>query len=164
MKKSLLTIIAILAIIPLAGAMHKNTRKKTKATAPNLEFISMHRTACFGRCPDYVIEVYSNGLVKYIGINFVNDSGVYQKNIGTAAVNKLFSEFKQYRVDTCKEVYNNMIPDLPGLAYQLKYASDKTQDIRNAHFGPTFLKELAHSVDEAGKVDKTWKYIGPFKQ
>lgn len=155
MKKSLLIVIALIFVASAGYARHK---KKVKKTKNDIVSISMHRTACFGRCPDYMIEVYNDGIVKYFGYNFVKDSGVYQKTIGTAKAAQLLNKFKEYRVDTCQDVYKNMIPDLPGITYEIRYA-DKTKSIHNAQFGPSFLKDLSYTVDEEGKVDGSWKKI-----
>ena len=57
------------------------------------DYVQMRRTACFGRCPIYNVELYKNGRLKYTGVRFVKDSGVYEKNIGAAAAEKIFNEF-----------------------------------------------------------------------
>ena len=72
---------------------------------------------------------------------------------------EVINQFKTYRIDTCKDEYDNRIPDIPGIIYTIKYkGSIKT--IYNAHFGPQFLKTLAEAMDAAGKKsDNTWKKI-----
>jgi hypothetical protein len=66
----------------------------------------------------------------------------------------------KYRIDTCREMYENRIPDLPGLNFIIKYKKGK-QKIYSAGFGPEFLAEIAAAMDEAGiKKDKTWKKTG----
>lgn len=163
MKKKLLTFITISAIIFSACAQQKKaTASKasaTKAAATKIEQVAMERTPCFGTCPAYRIEINKNGHAKYTSMHYTEYEGVYEKNFDAAQVAILFKEFESYKVDTCKEEYNNMIADVPGLNYYIKYAK-KTTTISNAHFGPDFLSELSKKVDEFAKVDGTWKKTG----
>jgi hypothetical protein len=155
MKKGILIIFLLAAILSTVSAKAK---KKIAKPCNGITYISMHRTACFGRCPDYMIELYSNGNVKYSGYMFVPDSGVYQKNIGQAKVLKIFKDFELYRVDTCREKYDMRMQDLPGLYYSFIYKG-KSHEIFNANFGPDFLTDLAKEIDEAIKPDASWKKL-----
>ncbi len=151
MKK--IFVVILLLVVANASIQAKAKKKSTKS---DISYISMHRSACFGRCPDYKIEIYSNGLAKYSGYYFVKDSGVYEKNVGTATISKLFKEFESYRVDTCQKNYDQKIADFPGLYYVITYKG-KTLEINNANFGPHFLMDLASILDAAIKVDNSWK-------
>jgi hypothetical protein len=153
MKKSLLFVVILIAAAQIAFARHKKVIAKN-----DLISVTMHRTACFGRCPDYEVKVNRDGLVTYTGYMFVKDSGTYEKNIGAYAVKQTLVMCKTYRVDTCQDVYNNMVPDLPGLYITLQYKS-VTKKIINASFGPGFLREIANSMDALSKVDKTWEHV-----
>jgi hypothetical protein len=139
------------------------TAKKKKQSANEVVSVTMHRTICFGRCPDYTIEMNKDGNTIYTAKRFNSDTGIFKKNIGSKKVAEIFSQFATYRVDTCAEMYDNRIPDLPGLNFTIKY-KNRTQKIFNANFGPYFLKEIAAAIDAAGKkadaADKTWKKTG----
>lgn len=153
MKKSLLVILLVLAGIASSYAMRNKKKPVKKVT-----FVSMHRSACFGRCPDYTIEIYNTGEVKYLGYMFVKDSGVYSKNIGVTKATALLKKFETYRVDTCQENYKVIIADVPGLFYTIKY-NDEDKKIDNANFGPKYLEMLAKEIDAAIKVDASWKKL-----
>lgn len=158
MRKLLLFVIALGAFFSAFSA----TKKKKKAGANEIVSINMHRTVCYGRCPDYSIELSSDGTLVYTAIRFTEDSGIFKRSIGAKKAAEIIAQFKENRVDTCREMYENRIPDLPGLIYTIKYGG-KTQKIFNANFGPFFLKELAEKMDEIGvkhKGDKGWKKIG----
>lgn len=118
--------------------------------------IRMHRTACFGRCPQYDVTVYSTGLVEYHGLRFTEHDGTYQKNVGQAAATALINEFAAQRIDTCSALYNKMIPDLPGLWYYYTL-NGKKGEVGNAESGPMWLRAMGTKVDEIAKVDETWK-------
>jgi len=152
MKKSLLMFLFLSALLPAAFAKHKKIQKK------EILSVSIHRSACFGRCPDYLVQVNKDGMVTYTGYMFVKDSGTFQKNIGVKDAKKIMDMCTTYRLDTCKDVYENMIPDLPGLYYIVQY-NNSVKKIANASFGPDFLKEIAHSIDAVAQVDGTWKKV-----
>lgn len=130
----------------------------TACAQKNISYVRMQRSACFGRCPVYWVEVYKNGLVRYSGHRFTDHQGVYEKNIGAANAAALFRTFGQYRVDTCKSNYEMLISDVPGLYYKFMMGK-KTKRINNANFGPAFLKDLSKSVDSLAMVDGSWKKV-----
>ena len=176
MKKQLTVFTALLLVIAISAcAQQKKTTTTTKTTsskttktkvsksAPVISYMSMDRTACFGKCPSYKLEVYNTGLVRYTSIMFTEYEGVYEKNVGAIKTTALLSHFSKNSVDTCSETYQNSIPDVPGLIYSFKYGST-TKKIFNAHFGPDYLKDMAAKVDEIGKVDGTWKKVADKKQ
>jgi hypothetical protein len=154
MKKSVLIIILLFISLCNLNARHK----KQAVTNSEILSIYMRHTACFGRCPDYSIEIDNNGKIKYTGIHFVKDSGEYEESVSVALVQGLFDKFTKFRVDTCKAVYENRVVDLPGIIYKITY-KDKTQSISNAHCGPAFLRKLAVNVDSFAHVDDTWKKL-----
>lgn len=158
MKKT--TLVILMLLVGFAGfAMQKKKKKKTK-NSNEIVSVTIHRTTCFGRCPDYIIQLDKDGTAIYTGIRFTEDTGIFKKNVGKTKVQDIFSDLTTNRVDTCKEVYENRIPDLPGLIISIKYAN-RTKMIHNAHFGPAFLQRIATSIDEAGKkTDKSWKKTG----
>jgi hypothetical protein len=154
----------IFAVLVLAITTMSVDAMAKKAAASKLSYISMHRGACFGQCPDYTIELYSNGLVRYTGRYFAENKGTYEKNIGTTKAAVILKSVDKYRIDTCKKDYDNNIPDLPGISYKMVYKG-KEKAINNAHFGPDILKELANELDaKVGKPDKTWRKTKEFKE
>lgn len=152
MKKYISVITAIVLIALTACAQKKSTK------ASSITYLKMERTACFGRCPAYMVEVYKTGLVRYTGRQFTEYTGVYEYNIGSKKAQSLFKQFAEKRVDTCKEVYDNNIPDLPGLNYGITI-NGKTKEIMNAPFGPKFLQLLSGEVDKVAKPGVGWKKV-----
>lgn len=160
MTKNFFSLSLLLVIVLTACAQSKKTASKaTSKAAPKTEYVSMERTACFGTCPSYVVEVYKDGLVRFTSRHFTEYEGMYEKNIGVANATALLKEFDTHRVDTCQDEYPQMIADLPGLIYEIKYAGNKEKRIHQAHFGPVFLKDLADKIDKVSKVDYTWKKV-----
>ena len=157
MKKLLFALAAVALITP---AFAKTVKSKTKAKPKSaIKAVNIHRTACFGKCPDYIIEIKPDGTTTYSGIRFVKETGKFTKNIGTAKAMEVINMLMEYKIDTCSNTYENRIPDLPGLIYTIQY-QDSTKTIRNASFGPLFLKEIAEKMDKTGmKTGKGWKKI-----
>ena len=80
MKKITLLILSMLLIGSVFARHHK--RKKDKQ--PNsITSVSIHRTACYGRCPDYLVQISNDGTAIYTGKRFTADTGIFKKNIGT---------------------------------------------------------------------------------
>lgn len=161
MKTNVIGSFLILVLLVTACA----AQKKAVTERLDVSYVMMKRTSCFGRCPSYSVEVYKDGVVRFTGIRFVKDTGIYEKNLGAERAQKLLASFGSKRVDTLKEEYDVLISDIPGINYGFKYQGG-TKDVRNAHFGPKFLKELAKEVDElvrtdeqTFKIDETWKRI-----
>ncbi len=156
MRKIVLVILALLAGMSVNAKHHKRKKKKEPQTHEVLS-VSMRRTACFGRCPQYSIDIKGDGTAIYTGIRFTPDSGSYTKNIGAQKAREIMDRVKLDRVDTCQNAYHSRIQDLPGMILTVQY-SDSTKTIRDAGYGPGFLKDIANAIDEAGKkTDDSWK-------
>jgi len=165
MRKPLLILLLISATVFAACAQSRKAgAKKTKApssTAASLKGLSsvtMRRSACFGRCPEYAATIHSNGEAEYSGFRYATPMGVFKKNIGIEAAQKVLRSFMAHRADTCSDLYESRIADLPGLHYTLTINGTK-KNIHNANFGPTYLVELAEEVDVLFHVDATWTKI-----
>ena len=156
MKKSALIILSLIIAFTASATQHKH--KKKHRPANQIISVSMRRTACYGRCPDYTIEINKDGVVTYTGKRFTKDTGTFKKNIGSVKAIALIGKFNTYRVDTCQDNYVNRISDLPGIIMTIQYGNH-TKTIMNAHFGPGFLKELAGEMDAVGNKtdDEGWK-------
>lgn len=148
-----ISVIAALLVLSVSGFA-----KTSMTKAKTISYMSMERTACFGRCPMYKVEIYNTGLVRYTGRQFVDYTGVYEYNIGAAKAKALLKQYADKRVDTCSQFYDSNIADLPGIMYNFKI-NGKDKEISNAHFGPKFLDNLAIEVDKNVKPDKNWKKV-----
>jgi len=160
MRKIALGLFTIIAIVITACAAQK--KKTSKAV---VSYVQMWRTSCFGKCPNYKVEIYKDGLVRYTG-NLFTDTGIYEKNIGVGQAQHILDEFTDKRVDTLQKEYRVRISDLPGINYTFKY-DGTTKEVRNATFGPLFLRELAAKIDllvkqhpeDVPKMDNSWRKV-----
>jgi hypothetical protein len=158
MKKSLLIILSLLIGFSAVARKHKHKKKN------DIISVSMRRTGCYGKCPDYIVKIDNTGMATYTGNRFVTDTGTFQKNIGATQAMTIINEANTYQVDTCQDSYYNRISDLPGIILTVQYATH-TKRINNAHFGPHFLVALAGDIELAGKkTDSTgWSKVSAGK-
>lgn len=160
MKK---TIFSILSILITFGAyasykkMHKSRKKKadTIKNDTNIKSVLMGRSACFGTCPSYTIEVFENGLLRYNGKSHVAKEGIYEKQVKQEDAIRFIREFNTLRPDTLHYMYPTMIADLPGIYYFISYP-DSVKKVVNADSGPRILRDWAKKFDQFANIDSGW--------
>jgi hypothetical protein len=139
--------------------MKAKTEAQYQAAAPKpVSYVRMYHSACFGRCPVYWVEVFSDGMVRYSGSHDSNPMGVYEKNIGEAATRNFLNTVAGYRIDTCRERYELLIADLPVLICNVTI-NGVTKTVYNAHFGPGYFRDMSREMDDLGQVDASWKKV-----
>ena len=116
--------------------------KKTDTSEIEL-IISLQRTACFGTCPIYKIEIYSDGSGTYTGTRFVENIGSSKFQLSKTAVKTILSEAETIGFANMKEEYSEPISDLPTTFIQIK---DKK--IRDYVGAPKTLKNLENLIDQ----------------
>ena len=166
MKK--IVIVLLLLASCFSSFAKASINKKKKKAKKEITSVLVYHTACFGRCPEYKIEVNKSGIATYTGIRFVPDSGVYTKKIGTKLAKEILSPFTTYLIDTFPNRYESLIQDLPGVELTVYYPGS-TKNISNAHFGPPLLGRLRakldsilmRKMDETGllPLDNTWHKV-----
>ena len=155
MKKYIVVILALMSISP-AWAKRAKHKKKSVSTI-GIQAVTLHHSACFGRCPEYSIEITPTGKVTYTGIRFVSDSGTFVKKVPSEKTYSIVKMLSDNKVDTCRLLYQSRAQDLPGIFYTITY-KDSVKRILNANFGPVYLLEAARSIDSLGKKNNDgWK-------
>ena len=147
-----LLLICLISSASPASARHKKT-KKQKDSGKGPESVRIEYGPCFGRCAIYTIELDKTGKVTYTGIRFAPDSGAFSRSIAPAEAGRILKLVETYQMDTCKDRYRVMIPDIQVFSYHLYYKKSE-KAIINATFGPVFLKELAAELVNVGEKKK----------
>ena len=116
-------------------------------------FISMERTACYGKCPVYKITIYGTGKAAYEGQANVAKKGTFQKTISKKDVVNLFNAFEKASFFDFNNEYTGQYSDLPPtyLTYQNKNEIKKT--IKDYWKAPDELKNLEKMVDEIANTE-----------
>ena len=105
--------------------------------------ISLQRTACFGTCPIYKIEIYTDGSGIYTGTRFVENIGVIEFSLSETQINLILTQSASIGFTNMKEEYSEPISDLPTTFIQIK---DKI--IRDYIGAPKTLKNLENLIDQ----------------
>lgn len=115
-----------------------------KANTSEIELIiSLQRTACFGTCPIYKIEIFSDGSGIYTGTRFVENIGVTKFSLSETQLNLILTKAEAIGFTSMKEEYSEPISDLPTTFIQIK---DKK--IRDYTGAPKTLKNLENLIDQ----------------
>ena len=115
-----------------------------KANTSEIELIiSLQRTACFGTCPIYKIEIFSDGSGIYTGTRFVENIGVTKFSLSETQLNLILTKAEAISFANMKEEYSEPISDLPTTFIQIK---DKK--IRDYTGAPKTLKNLENLIDQ----------------
>src|SRR5580704_2345024 len=93
--KCLRSAIALAMLSSLAGV----------SSGQELPVITLKRTACFGTCPIYSLEIFEDGRLHYSGTQFVAAIGPRQAQIPPAAVKALIDNFIKIDYFDLKDVY-----------------------------------------------------------
>ena len=115
-----------------------------KANTSKIELIiSLQRTACFGTCPIYKIEIFSDSSGIYTGTRFVENIGVTKFSLSKTQINLILTQAEAIGFANMKEEYSDPISDLPTTFIQIK---DKK--IRDYTGAPKTLKNLENLIDQ----------------
>ena len=115
-----------------------------KSNTSEIELIiSLQRTACFGTCPIYKIEIFSDGSGIYTGTRFVENIGVTKFSLSETQLNLILTKAEAIGFTSMKEEYSEPISDLPTTFIQIK---DKK--IRDYTGAPKTLKNLENLIDQ----------------
>ena len=116
--------------------------KKTNTSEIEL-IIFLQRTACFGTCPIYKIEIFSDGSGIYTGTRFVENIGITKFSLSETQLNLILTKAEAIGFTNMKEEYSEPISDLSTTFIQIK---DK--EIRDYTGAPKTLKNLESLIDQ----------------
>jgi len=105
--------------------------------------ISLQRTACFGTCPIYKIEIFSDGSGIYTGTRFVENIGITKFSLSEMQLNLILTKAETIGFTNMRKGYSEPISDLPTTFIQIK---DKK--IRDYTGAPKTLKNLENLIDQ----------------
>ncbi len=108
--------------------------------------ISMMRTACYGTCPIYNVQIYNSGRVQYEGKNFVDRIGSYHTTFDIASLQKLQDKIRSINYFSFQDKYDSPITDLPSVITEV-HLDGQVKKIEDRHKGPKELDELYAEID-----------------
>ena len=166
--KCLRSAIALAMLSSLAGV----------SSGQELPVITLKRTACFGTCPIYSLEIFEDGRLHYSGTQFVAAIGPRQAQIPPAAVKALIDNFIKIDYFDLKDVYETrqnpdgtteMITDQPTTYTSLR-VGNRIKSVKDYAFSPEKLRRLELEIDRVANTHqwihgdddlKNWELVGP---
>ena len=151
--------LAILGFLVVACSQRGSENRHPEPGPMEFESVVLQRTACFGQCPVYSVEIHANGQVKYSGEEFVSVKGISHSSIPHANVELLAAALRHVKFAQMHEKYQfeadgcvNMPTDLPSLSISVTKAG-RTQNVSfyTGCQGPTVpaeaLEWLSNTID-----------------
>ncbi len=126
-----------------------------KCSADNEIVFSMSKTRCYGKCPVYTIDIYSNGHVIYEGKSNVDKIGRFEKNITQTELSDLKKAFLDSKFFDFEDEYVSNATDLP-TTYILFRNNGEEKKIKDYHRAPKELKALEKLLDDIANSTTDW--------
>ncbi len=133
----------------------KHTNKSDKSN--NSPIITFQKTACYGKCPVYSLEIFENGLIKFIGEKNIDKIGKYKKTISKKEIKELINSFVNVNFFDFKDEYTSKKTDLPTTYISFSY-NGNYKKIRDYSDAPKELRKLEKSIEDIVKFEN-WEKI-----
>ena len=144
-----------LLVITLICCLFVGCNTSKKCSTDNEIVFSMSKTRCYGKCPVYTIDIYSNGHVIYEGKSNVDKIGKFEKNITQKELSDLKKAFLDSKFFDFEDEYVSNATDLP-TTYILFRNNGKEKKIKDYHKAPKELKALEKLLDDIANSTTDW--------
>jgi hypothetical protein len=123
--------------------------------------ITLERTACFGTCPVYTLEVHGDGTVIYHGEKYVNMEGTHHGTISGQQFGQLLLDFSNIEFYSLKDRYvERMATDLPSAITSITI-NGQTKTVEHYHGDFTAPKKLMALEDKIDRAANSDRWITP---
>ena len=137
------------------------TQAPMKATTEAGPVLTFERTPCFGTCPGYLMQVYSDGRVAYEGRRAVPIMGKKDLKLPAAAVADMLRQANEAHFDQFQDRYSRNTSDLPSTIIAVRQPNGQLKTVVVEEGEPDnvrmFVTYLAHQFDalaQLGGIDK----------
>jgi ankyrin repeat protein len=135
---------------------------QTKVAFPEIKNLntlrmSLSRTACFGSCPAYSVEIRGSGDVTYRGGTGTLITGEHHATISPHAITHLLQAFRDTDYFSLNDEYTQFVTDTPTYMTSIEFDGHKksVKDHVGAGVGmPDVVTELEDKIDELAGTDK----------
>ncbi len=114
--------------------------------APDL-FVSMSKTPCYGQCPVYSFELFSDGTIDFTGKRFVKFEGHYKGQITDEQIHLIKEQIKSTNFFELESKYDSKATDIPTCIIQV-IIEEQNKTITDRMGAPKELKELEKMIEE----------------
>jgi hypothetical protein len=126
---------------------------------PSPVVITIERTACYGMCPVYSLEITGGGTVTYQGRQFVRVIGKAAAKISPESVRQLVAEFERIHYFDLQNLYTARITDLPTTTTSIRIG-ERFKKVVDHYGAPDELEKLEDRIDEVAGSDRWVKSSG----
>jgi hypothetical protein len=133
----------------------ENTLADAIASYPDSLVAMLSRTACYGRCPVYIVKIYNSGYASYEGKSNTEMVGLYTGKISKENLTSITTKADAIKFFELKNIYDTNVTDFPSVHLYINNDGNKKQ-ILDRQGGPAELKELQTLLDELAK-SANWK-------
>lgn len=122
--------------------------KTATESSPKTEslLLTMERTPCFGRCPNYKITISNTGNVAYEGFSFVEKEGKYTKKLSQKQLTEIHSQIELIKLFEMDDKYDSQITDIPSVHLSVTY-NNQNKKILDRVDAPKELKQFEKLID-----------------
>lgn len=108
--KTMLHYAAIGILLAGCNGKHAGNAAGSAVSAPagaGFDAVTLERSACYGFCPVYTVDVHADGTVKYVGKEHVAVAGVRDGRITAADVARLGAMLRQSHLERMRDTYRS---------------------------------------------------------
>lgn len=142
----LLLIISLLSLLVCCKPQEKKMAT-TAVVEDTTVFLKMQRTPCYGKCPNYTVEIFNNGKVSYLGKMFVDYVGQHEAVVSKIELDLIKTKINEINFFELKDKYDSPATDMPSTIFEVTI-NKQFKKITNRHNGPLELKDLEKLVEE----------------
>ena len=113
-------------------------------------FLQLERTACYGKCPVYTVDFYSNGLVIYQGKRYTLRPGMHESRIGETEIEELLQRLSRSGYYDFADSYpaaELRFPDMPLTILRATDVRRQRKSVAIQYEAPEALDALLRHVD-----------------
>ena len=121
-----------------------------------IPLIKMKRTACYGRCPQYEISIYNNGLIKYNGKAFVDRLSCFQAVLNANIIMEIKLHLESINFFQLDTAYISAVTDIPSVITEVNF-DNKRHRIVDRLNGPRELKKIYSLIDSVYANVPEWE-------
>lgn len=134
------------SLIILTFLFSCKTNEKSKVSNTPTLFVKMQKTPCYGKCPNYELEIFDNGDVTFTGKMFVDFIGVYKSKISSIELENLKNKIIEINFFDLDSLYDSPATDIPACIIEVTL-DNKTKKIIDRRYGPEELKDLEKLIE-----------------
>jgi hypothetical protein len=132
----------ILVLLSLISCSSSEVVKNYNSGNP---VFTIKATSCYGKCPEYEIEIHGDGKVFYTGKKNVEKLGSHEFKISEKEIDELLKEFENAKFWDMKDEYTAKVTDLPTIYISCSY-NGKVKKITDYYGAPAELKMLEEKL------------------